>query len=281
MTYKIRSMQNKYKLKYAILFILITVMAFIAYSMLVEYNYEKLKSNILNTNDINKKILVENSKEYPKIKQILNNINLYPISLVNLASNNIEAIDFVADYPKYTKKIVRGDISVKEDYKKGEIPLFLQWDKRWGYDKYGDEFIAVNGCGPTSLAMVAVGLTGNTDINPKAVANYSRKNGYLVNKVGTKWSIMIEGAKHFGIMGREISLSESIIISNLQNGHPIIASMGSGEFTSEGHFIVLSGISNDGKIIVNDSNSKIKSEKTWDIDVFMKESKNLWAFDRI
>ncbi|RDY24462.1 hypothetical protein CHF27_003185 [Romboutsia maritimum] len=274
-------MQNKYKLKYAILFILITVMAFIAYSMLVEYNYEKLKSNILNTNDINKKILVENSKEYPKIKQILNNINLYPISLVNLASNNIEAIDFVADYPKYTKKIVRGDISVKEDYKKGEIPLFLQWDKRWGYDKYGDEFIAVNGCGPTSLAMVAVGLTGNTDINPKAVANYSRKNGYLVNKVGTKWSIMIEGAKHFGIMGREISLSESIIISNLQNGHPIIASMGSGEFTSEGHFIVLSGISNDGKIIVNDSNSKIKSEKTWDIDVFMKESKNLWAFDRI
>lgn len=57
--------------------------------------------------------------------------------------------------------------------------------------------------------------------------------------------------------------------------------MGPGEFTSEGHFIVLAGIDENGKIIVNDSNSKINSSKKWDIDVFMKETKNLWSFEAI
>ncbi len=36
----------------------------------------------------------------------------------------------------------------------GEIPLLLQWDERWGYSVYGDNMIAVNGCGPTAVAMV-------------------------------------------------------------------------------------------------------------------------------
>ncbi|MGL5692437.1 MAG: C39 family peptidase, partial [Peptostreptococcaceae bacterium] len=106
-------------------------------------------------------------------------------------------------------------------------------------------------------------------------------NGYLANGVGTKWSIMTEGAKNFGLNGMEINLNKSSITSTLKNGHLIIASMGPGEFTRKGHFIVLKGIDSDGKIIVNDPNSKVKSEKTWDIDVFMKEAKNLWAFDVI
>ena len=93
--------------------------------------------------------------------------------------------------------------------------------------------------------MVAVGLTGDTSINPKVVADYSRKNGYLVNNIGTSWSLMTEGVKHFGLYGTEISLDEN------------------------------------GKIIVNDSNSKINSSKKWDIDVFMKETKNLWSFEAI
>ncbi|WP_250672799.1 C39 family peptidase [Paraclostridium ghonii] len=269
--------QNKYKVKYTILFLLIIVYA--TYSLLGKNSEEKMKSDLLNSNNTNIKKLVEMSEEYPKVNGILKDIKLYPESLIDLASKNPEAIDFVANYPKYSEKLSSENISIKKDYKKGEIPLFIQWDKRWGYDKYGEEFIAVNGCGPTSLAMIAVGLTGNTDINPKGVVDYSRDNGYLVNGVGTSWKLMTEGAKYFGLTGKEIPLSKDSIISNLKNGHPIIASMGPGEFTSKGHFIVLKGVDEDGKIIVNDPNSKLRSEKTWDIDVFIKETKNLWAFN--
>lgn len=274
--------QNKYKVKYTILFLLIIVIVYLTYSLLGKDIEEKMKTALLNSNNsnnINIEKLVEMSDEYPKVNKILKNIKLYPESLIDLAAKNPEAIDFVSNYPNHSEKTNSEDISIKKDYKKGEIPLFIQWDKRWGYDKYGEEFIAVNGCGPTSLAMIAVGLTGNTDINPKGVVDYSIDNGYLVNGVGTSWKLMTEGAKHFGLTGKEIPLSKDSIISNLKNGHPIIASMGPGEFTSKGHFIVLKGVDEDGKIIVNDPNSKLRSEKTWDIDVFIKETKNLWAFN--
>lgn len=266
----------KHKIKYIISPLLIIITLCLTFNIVQPYGEVK---NEYNYENIEK--LAEKSKEYPNINKISNNINLYPESLIDLASKNDEAIDFVANYPEYKEKIRIKDISIKEDYKKGNIPLFIQWDKRWGYDKYGSEFIAINGCGPTSLAMVAVGLTGDTSINPKVVADYSRKNGYLANNVGTSWNLMTEGAKHFGLYGMEISLDENVIISKLRQGHPIIASMGPGEFTSEGHFIVLAGIDENGKIIVNDSNSKINSSKKWDIDVFMKETKNLWSFEAI
>lgn len=39
-----------------------------------------------------------------------------------------------------------------------------------------------------------------------------------------------------------------------------------GDFTTIGHFILLTGVE-DGKIKVNDPNSKIRSSKLWDYDV--------------
>ncbi|MCY6354886.1 C39 family peptidase [Clostridium sp. ZS2-4] len=222
--------------------------------------------------------LEDNSTNSPKIKEILSNIELYPKELLELASKKYETIDFVYNYPTNKNTFTNKKFSVESDYTPGKFPLFMQWDERWGYDKYGNNFIAINGCGPTSLAMVIVGLTGNTDINPKVVADFSQKNGYYINNVGSKWSLMTEGAKQFGLKSLELPLNESVILSTLKNEEPIVAIMGPGNFTTSGHFIVLTGITEDGKIIVNDCDSKINSKKTWDIDIFMHETKKLWKF---
>lgn len=270
--------KKKYKIIYTVVSIAVIAIVCVGCNILGVSNKLEMKSRVLNSSDINIENLASKSKEYPKVNKILRNIDLYPMSLIDLASKNEETIDFVADYPKYSEKVNTENKSIKKDYVKGEIPLFIQWDKRWGYDKYGSEFMAINGCGPTSLAMVVVGLTENTEINPKVVAEYSRDNGYLVNGVGSSWSLMTEGSKNFGVLGTEIPLSENTIISKLKNGQPIIASMGPGEFTTQGHYIVLTGVDDNGRIVVNDSNSKLRSEKTWDIDVFMRETKNLWVF---
>lgn len=48
--------------------------------------------------------------------------------------------------------------------------------------------------------------------------------------------------------------------NNLQAGNLIIALMGPGEFTSNGHFIVLTGLQN-GRLKINDPNSRKNSEK--------------------
>ena len=66
----------------------------------------------------------EKSKEYPNINKILNNINLYPASLIELASQNDEAIDFVANYPEHKENIRTKNISIKKTIKR-EIYHYL------------------------------------------------------------------------------------------------------------------------------------------------------------
>lgn len=279
----------KKKVKYTIIGVVVLVGIYVASgkkedkftasSQDKEMNIEEtISAEMLSSTDPTIISLVEESKKYPKAKEILNNIKLYPESLLELAVKKPETIDFVSGYAENSSKNSGSKISIKKDYKKGEIPLFLQWDERWGYDKYGSDFIALDGCGPTALAMVAVGLTGNTDINPKVVADFSYNNGYYLEGVGSQWSLMTDGASNFGLKGKEIPLSKEVIISTLKKGEPIIATMGPGVFTTQGHYIVLTGVTEDGKIIVNDSDSKERSNKTWDIDIFMKETKNLWKF---
>lgn len=51
-----------------------------------------------------------------------------------------------------------------------------------------------------------------------------------------------------------------------------------GDFTTSGHFILMTGITEDGKIIVNDSDSRKRSNITWDLDVIMGQVKGLWKF---
>ena len=215
----------------------------------------------------------EDTSEKEKFASILNNINETPSELLELAIKNNETLDFVANYPFYKghKKI-----SIEDDHTPGEIPLFLQWDERWGYHEYADEFMAINGCAPTSLAMVIVGLTGDTSITPKVVADYSYNNGFYVEGVGTSWNLMIEGASYFGIEGKYLYLNESSLLTSLKNGNPVIASVKPGIFTTIGHILVVTGLDENGKLIINDPNSRENSSKTWDVDVFLNEVKALW-----
>lgn len=241
----------------------------------------ELDVTVLNSQDPVIQDLVALTTRYPKVKNILKDTSLYPHELLDLASRKPETIDFVLNYPKRTEVTNISDISVSKDYKEGRIPLFIQWDERWGYEKYGSEYVAIAGCGPTALSMVIVGLTGDTTANPLAVSEFSNNNGYYVEGQGSSWDLMSYGATHFGVKGSEIPLSPEVIRGTLESGQPIVASMGPGTFTTVGHFIVMTGITEDGKIIVNDPDSKEKSEKTWDVSVFMEEANNLWSFSRI
>lgn len=63
----------------------------------------------------------------------------------------------------------------------------------------------------------------------------------------------------------------------LKNGQPIICSVGPGDFTTSGHFIVLVGME-DGKIRVNDPNRHSTSSQLWDYDTLAGQINNLWAY---
>ncbi|MCU6762208.1 Peptidase C39 family [uncultured Roseburia sp.] len=200
----------------------------------------------------------------------------YPKSLETLLENNPETADFVKNYGNEAGKHHKIDLT--KEVKQGEIPLFLQWDQRWGYEYYGNDMIAVDGCGPTCLSMVVAGLTQDASFSPLKAAQFAEQKGFYVEGSGSSWSLMSEGAQKLGLTANEISLDESVIRRELHAGHPIICVLGPGDFTSSGHFIVLTGINNDGTVNVNDPNSKIRSGKTWDLQRIMGQVRNLWSY---
>ena len=209
-----------------------------------------------------------------RIKDIVENKSQYPEELLELLTTNIETIDFVLNYPE---KKNNSPAETVGETRSGEIPLLLQWDERWGYQNYGDSMLAVNGCGPTALSMVIVGLTENKQATPYQVAQYAEKNGYYVEGVGSSWNMMTDVGSYFGIQGSEIPLGKDSIQTELELGHPIICAMRPGDFTTTGHFIVLIGMK-DGKICVHDPNSKKRSEKLWNYETLESQINNLWSF---
>ena len=218
--------------------------------------------------------LQELAREEPRARDILSHLEDYPQELLELAVRNPETVDFVADYPQEKD---RAPAETVEEAERGTIPLLLQWDPRWGCAQYGDGPMALNGCGPTALSMVICGLTGDRTATPYAVAQYAQEMGCYVDGVGTSWELMSAGGTHFGVAARELPLSQSVMENALAAGEPIICSVGPGDFTTSGHFIVLSGLE-DGKFQVRDPNRHSTSEKLWDYDTLAGQITNLWAF---
>ena len=199
-----------------------------------------------------------------------------PEALQVFAEKYPETAGFVSDYPAHYRDHPSKDVS--GEVKKGVVPLFIQWDERWGYEDYGGNYLAVNGCGPTCLSMVVCGLTGETDANPYAVACYSEQQGYYTPGSGTSWSLMTQGAAHYGLDAERVTLSADAIADTLARGRVIIASMKPGDFTYTGHFIVLTGLDRDGRVRVNDSNSRLNSAKSWDAQVLVDQMKAAWSY---
>lgn len=212
-----------------------------------------------------------------RAQDVIDNYQKYPEDLLKMLSRNPDMLDFVLEYPEKRGQVFADTIG---DVEVGEIPLLLQYDQRWGYGAYGASSVVVSGCGPACLAMVAAGLTGDGAITPYAVAQYADQEGYYVYGAGTAWSLMSRGASRFGVEGEELPLMKSRMESALEEGRPIICVVGPGDFTTSGHFIVITGM-RDGKFTVNDPNSTERSGLLWDYETLEPQISNLWAFHAV
>lgn len=226
--------------------------------------------------------VIENSKIYEKNK-IQNNQSMlddkmnstqYPKQLKDLALKNEEALEFVYDYP--AEHVKEHTIDLTEEASMDSVPLFVQWDKRWGYEKYSGNFFAASGCGPTTLSMVVVYLTHNREASPIAVAKYSKEAGYSVDGSGSSWTLISEGCRHYGVKAKAVALDESRMKAELDAGHPIVINVGPGDFTDTGHFMVITGYDDEG-FSINDPNSIEKSGKRWLFKNISSQIRAVWS----
>ncbi|WP_418666207.1 C39 family peptidase [Allofournierella sp.] len=213
------------------------------------------------------------AESIPEVDAMLRQPERWPQELAALLAHNQETLDFVLAYPD--RKDAEPPDTVG-DLEPGTCPLLLQWDERWGCVPYAGSILAVSGCGPTALAMVACGLTGDDTLTPARIARWAQDNGYA-GEVGTSWELMRSGCGEFGLQAQELTLDRGTVFEALQSGRPIICSMRPGDFTTTGHFIVLTGVQ-DGKLRLLDPNSPRRSAELWEYDRLEYQIKNLWAY---
>ena len=237
----------------------------------VEAGNNTYDNAVIENSKISEKNKIQNNQSM--LDDIMNSTQ-YPKQLKELALKNEEALEFVYDYP--AEHVKEHTIDLTEEASMDSVPLFVQWDKRWGYEKYSGNFFAASGCGPTTLSMVVVYLTHNRDASPIAVAKYSKEAGYSVDGSGSSWTLISEGCRHYGVKAKTVALDESRMKAELDAGHPIVINVGPGDFTDTGHFMVITGYDDEG-FSINDPNSIEKSGKRWLFKNISSQIRAVWS----
>lgn len=237
----------------------------------VEAGNNTYDNAVIENSKISEKNKIQNNQSM--LDDIMNSTQ-YPKQLKDLALKNEEALEFVYDYP--AEHVKEHTIDLTEEASMDSVPLFVQWDKRWGYEKYSGNFFAASGCGPTTLSMVVVYLTHNREASPIAVAKYSKEAGYSVDGSGSSWTLISEGCRHYGVKAKTVALDESRMKAELDAGHPIVINVGPGDFTDTGHFMVITGYDDEG-FSINDPNSIEKSGKRWLFKNISSQIRAVWS----
>lgn len=220
-----------------------------------------------------------NSQEAERLDYIIKNIDSYPDTLIDLVARNHETVDFVYSYKdreKYNNRKLSADI-YSSYYVDGDVPLFLQWDRRWGYRIYGKEMIGLSGCGPTSLAMVIRHFDSDSTVNPYDVAKYSQDNGYVSADNFTSWKLFETGLSKYGLESQDVIPVEAKMKKALDDNKILIVSVKPGTFTERGHIIVIKGYNKNGDFLINDPNSIVNTNKTWTFDELKSEIRKIWG----
>lgn len=237
----------------------------------VEAGNNTYDNAVIENSKISEKNKIQNNQSM--LDDIMNSTQ-YPKQLKDLALKNEEALEFVYDYP--AEHVKEHTIDLTEEVSMDSVPLFVQWDKRWGYEKYSGNFFAASGCGPTTLSMVVVYLTHDREASPIAVAKYSKEAGYSVDGSGSSWTLISEGCRHYGVKAKAVALDESRMKAELDEGHPIVVNVGPGDFTDTGHFMVITGYDDEG-FSINDPNSIEKSGKRWLFKNISSQIRAVWS----
>ena len=217
----------------------------------------------------------EGIREYMLVSLVLVALALFIVTIINLGDRLWQKQEKSALNNRVSPR-QNITIDLSEHLGSDTVPLFFQWDERWGNTIYGSDVMEVTGCGPTCLSMVLVHLLQDATYTPRYVADFAEDNEYYAKGSGSKWALISEGGEILGLDITELPLDENRMKKNLELGNPVICIMGPGDFTTTGHFIVLTGMKED-KFVVNDPNSRENSERLWSYEEIQGQIKNLWV----
>lgn len=169
-------------------------------------------------------------------------------------------------------------------------PLFYynQGDIRWKEYLYGGEDrISKYGCGPVCVAMI-INSFSSQPVSPVEMADWSVANGYYARQSGSYHGLIPGSLSAFGLQVESVTERTPEHVSELlSTGHILVALMGKGSLTENGHFIIIAQLCDNGNVYIADPASYENSTKEWDLQLLMNELKRsydsggpLWAVSR-
>lgn len=172
----------------------------------------------------------------------------------------------------------------------GSFVFYSQYDPEWINHPYGSgsgaSTLGPSGCGPSALAMVVATMVDRS-VSPADVADWGTANGTYIPGTGSSWNLFTNGPTNWGLKSTAIGTDINEAISALENGAYVIASgSGATPYTSGGHIIALRGVTDDGKILIGDSNTEVPPQddpnntKEWDVSDITQGLKGLWIIEK-
>lgn len=154
----------------------------------------------------------------------------------------------------------------------GPLTYYNQNDVRWGeYLWGGKDPLSIYGCGPTIMAMLITSLTGN-QVLPTDVANWASANRCWAPGEGSYHCIIEDSSSAFGIQSTPIrDQTVTGIQEALNTGQLVVALVRRGHFTQSGHFLIITRMTEDGKVRIADPNNYNNTTIDWDPAIILQE----------
>ena len=155
------------------------------------------------------------------------------------------------------------------------VPYYGQNQGPWANKDFGyNKTIGEAGCGPTAAAMMISSVTGKK-ITPEQTAKDALNGGYRLKGNGTKWDYLNSAGNKYGVTTTQTNNMDSVK-NALRNNHPVVLNgKGGGPYTTGGHYVTATGMTKDGKIMINDPLSKSRSG-AYDPKVLEGSTRKAW-----
>lgn len=157
----------------------------------------------------------------------------------------------------------------------GPLLYYNQGDSRWRDYLYGNrDPMSKYGCGPTCVAMV-INSFGTTSVTPVEMADWAAANGGYAVHSGSYHNLIPDSLSAYGLQVEGVTdRSAEHAAELLRTGHILIALMGKGALTQNGHFIIIAQLDSDGTVYIADPANYENCTKKWDLHLLMDELKS-------
>lgn len=166
----------------------------------------------------------------------------------------------------YTSEIQTGGDTIHYDTVGGcvqNVVYYNQGEEPWASLSYGTSNIRSAGCGPTGLAIIISTLTGER-VTPEMTAAYAIANGLYVSGKGTSHAFPSMAAGNWGLEVERVKRERmDYVVRQLKEGRLAAVICAENTISKSGHFIVLTGVTEDGYIAIADPGSRSRTGKLY------------------